>query len=173
MDKTWELCLEHTVFQDMEAVETQKKIPVILKGEKKGMRNFVPDFLTGFRMDGDRVTARAVLDAKYRKAWETVCATGKHWDEFVRADVFQVFGYMYVTGAELGGIIAPVRQQEAQKAALRDYPICEGMEQRFCVIPLVIPNGAGKDYQTFRTEMDASCARCAAAVRKLTAPKQE
>lgn len=168
MDKTWELLLEHAVLSKVDKVKTQTVIPVLLNRPSQGMRTFKPDFLFGYEEKNGRITAQAALDAKYRRAWETACLTENGaWPDSVRADVFQVLSYMYVTAAPVGGIICPLAGSNRSKAVVRSYPVCAGMTDQFQVIPLIVPDEPGLSCEDFFRQMDQYSKNCADQVRTL------
>lgn len=167
MDKTWELLLEHAVLSKVGTVKTQTAIPVLLNHHSQGMRTFKPDFLFGYEKKNGRITAQAVLDAKYRRAWEMAFAEDSNtWPVSVRDDVFQVLSYMYVTAAPAGGIICPLAGS-SNKADVPSYLICAGMADQFQVIPLIVPDEPGLSCEDFSRQMDQCCKNCANQVRTL------
>ena len=170
MDKTWELMLEHAVLSKVGDVSTQKEIPVLLQEKRHGMRVFKPDFLFGCRQEKQRTMADIVLDAKYRRAWENACLSESGgWSSGVRDDVFQVLSYMYVTAARAGGVLCPLPESRGGIRRSHTYQICQGMDDRFQLIPLMIPDETGLSYTAFCHRLDACCEACAQKVRDMLA----
>lgn len=168
MDKTWEKLLEYAVLSEVGGVSAQKEIDVLLKENGSGMRTFVPDFLLNCERKAGRITARAVADAKYRRAWEKACQNQSgSWPAGVRDDVFQVLSYMYVTGAAAGAVLCPLPESKSKYLPHHSYPLCAGMKEQFRLIALKIPDEPGLERREFHERMGANCRQCAQEVRKL------
>ena len=76
---------------------------------------------------------------------------------------------MYVTKAPVGGVLCPLPESKGKIQRSHDYPICEGMDDQFRLIPLLIPDEENLTYDDFCKRMDVCCKACAQRVREMMA----
>lgn len=124
-------------------MEENDGIKYFVEDSDNKYQKFYPDFLS-------MPNHRAVFDTKYKSVWEK---------SRLSSDIHQLFSYMYITGAKVGGVIYPVPSTSSDnniesKTISTPFNKING-DAKFYKIPFVIPN-TDVDIIKFKNKMDVN-----------------